>query len=149
MYTLPRTYRSKTIEKRKKEAIRLLDAHTFIPYTEICEAVNTMNREIMNISPAELKHALFPKERLYDRVIYAVKEELDTGKTDKTTDIYLFSDYKKAKTFFEKEKKDLKSLMDTLSNEWKTDDDSETHFIAEDNCYEKYGEISISKMQIY
>lgn len=148
MYTLRKKFKAKTRKGRKEEAIKHLDAHTLIPRDAIRSAVESYDGDLMKMSPTELKNALFPKEDLYEKIVYAVTEELDTGKSDKATVVFLFSNFKKAKAFFEEEKEDIISLMDTLSDEWKTDVNRETCFIAEDNCYEKYAEISISKMHI-
>lgn len=149
MYRLPINYSSRTPQGRKTELIHLLEKHSLLTREEIERELHPHESELSLQSPQEDAAILFPDLTLYPRTLYMVKEEMDTGKSDKTVDTFLFRRYDTAKAFFEKEKLELKKLMDGLSDEWETDDDTETHFIAQDNCYEKYGEITLRKKQVY
>ena len=129
--------------------VKYVDEHTHYQYPNIVRTVTTSIRDFLKEDWDVIFADLFPASDIYDNLVYSVTEEYEGKNTDHTSQTFLFTNYKSAKRFFEREKSEMHDFMKRNCDTYRTDEDDERIFSLENNNYETWCHISIGKKIIF
>lgn len=138
------------LETPLREAfVKYVDEHTTAKLNDIWDIVcEWCGEDFLMDSWDDIYDAHFKAWDIYDNVLYVVESECNGRKWEASHSFDLCTDYKTAKIYFEQAKGDGENSMDAISDNWSVECDTKYHWMAQDNYYESWVEVTIYKKPI-
>lgn len=125
----------------KKNFAYYVDEHSLALLPNIMKVVNECERNFIAEDWDVLIENLFPTIKMFDRVVYSVTVEAE----DEKADTNLFSTYEKAKIAFLNQR----AIICNMGNWENVEVDDDTQYQVQNNCWEEFADVYISKSIVY
>lgn len=129
----------------KEKFAYYVDEHSLELLPNIMKVVKECERNFISEDWDVLIAALFPSLLMYDNVVYTVTVESETNNSLRCKDTYLFSNYYKAKDSFRNEK----AIICNMGNWENVEVDDDTQYQVQNNQWEEFADVYISKSIVY
>jgi len=142
------TDNTKLFNSVRSKFIDFVDAHTTILRTNIRNVVMNAERDFVVEDWNVIFADLFPTTPLYDDVVYALVSEVHE---DCTTEIetILYKTWDNALLSFNGCKRDAETFMENHADEYEVEVDNDTQYQAQDNYWETYVDVNITKKVLF
>lgn len=125
----------------KKNFAYYVDEHSLALLPNIMKVVNECERNFIAEDWDVLIENLFPTIKMFDRVVYSVTVEAE----DEKADTNLFSTYEKAKIAFLNQR----AIICNMGNWENVEVDDDTQYQVQNNYWEEFADVYISKSIVY
>ena len=129
----------------KKSFAHYVDEHSLALLPNILRIVNECKRNFIAEDWDVLLAELFPSLLMYDNVVYTVTVESETNNSERCKDTYLFSNYYKAKDSFCNEK----AIICNMNNWEEIEVDDDDQYQVQNNQWEEFADVCLSKSIVY
>lgn len=129
----------------KKSFAHYVDEHSLALLPNILRIVNECERNFITEDWDVLLAELFPSLLMYDNVVYTVTVASETNNKVRCKDTYLFSNYYNAKDFF----RNKKAIICNMRNWEEIEDDDDERYQVQNNDWEEFADVCLSKLMVY